>query len=77
MLDEKDLQAIAQMLAPISARLDKLEAGQATIKKDLKELKEDVEIIKERAEEVRVSTNRLIEWADEVRDALPWPIPKV
>ena len=39
MLDEKDLQAIAQLmdkkLEPISARLDKLEAGQATMKQEL------------------------------------------
>ena len=46
MLDEKDLQAIAAMLAPISERLDKLEAGQARVTARLDKLEAGQERMK-------------------------------
>ena len=53
MLDQKDLQAIAELLKPINERLDKLDQGQnelradvAMLKENVNTLQEDVEIIK-------------------------------
>lgn len=71
MLDERDLQAIAQLidtkldtkLQPINSRLDKLQ--------------ENLEDLKEGQEEIRGALNSLLEWTDKASEAEKFPLPKV
>ena len=73
MLDQNDLQAIAQLmdmkLQPINERLDKLEQGQ-------NELRADVEIIKEDVQVTRNATNTLLDWAEQAQLEVKIPLYK-
>lgn len=87
MLDQNDLQAIAQLmdmkLQPINERLDKLEQGQnelradvATLKENVNTLQEDVEIIKEDVQVTRNATNTLLDWAEQAQLEVKIPLYK-
>lgn len=80
MLDQNDLQAIAQLmdmkLKPINERLDKLEQGQNELRADVATLKEDVEIIKEDVQVTRNATNTLLDWAEQAQLEVKIPLYK-
>jgi len=80
MLDQNDLQAIAQLmdmkLQPINERLDKLEQGQNELRADVATLKEDVEIIKEDVQVTRNATNTLLDWAEQAQLEVKIPLYK-
>lgn len=69
MLDQNDLQAIANLLKPI---LDKVES----IEKDVGVLKEDADESKEGIAEVRAGVNKLLEWAEEASVEVKVPLFK-
>ena len=73
MLEQNDLQAIAQLmdmkLQPIHERLDSMDAR-------LSHLEEDVEIIKEDAQITRAATNTLLEWAEQTQVEVKIPLYK-
>lgn len=83
MLDQKDLQAIAELLKPINERLDKLDQGQnelradvAMLKENVNTLQEDVEIIKEDVQVTRNATNTLLDWAEQAQLEVKIPLYK-
>mgnify|MGYP003258598156 CR=1 FL=1 len=80
MLDQNDLQAIAQLmdmkLQPINERLDKLEQGQNELRADVATLKENVEIIKEDVQVTRNATNTLLDWAKQAQLEVKIPLYK-
>lgn len=76
MLDQNDLQAIAELLKPINERLDKLEQGQNELRADVATLKEDVEIIKEDVQVTRNATNTLLDWAEQAQLEVKIPLYK-
>ena len=59
---------ILEMLQGITDRLDKLEEGQAQMKEDLAQLKEQSEI-------TRVALDRIIDWSDRVSNMAGYPLP--
>ena len=59
---------ILEMLQGITDRLDKLEEGQAQMKEDLAQLKEQSEI-------TRVALDRIIVWSDGVSNMAGYPLP--
>ena len=76
MLEQKDLQAIAQLmdmkLSPINQRLDtidqrlgRLEDDVSTLKEDVTVLKDDVSILKEDSVITRNGVNTILDWADD------------
>ena len=73
MLDQNDLQAIAQLmdmkLHPINERLD-------TIDQRLSSLEEDIEIIKEDAQITREAANTLLSWAEQAQVEVKIPLYK-
>lgn len=62
-------EKILELLQAMDARLDRLETGQAELKAGLVQLQEDHEI-------TRAALNHLIEWSDEVSEAVKFPLPK-
>ena len=68
MLDQKDLEAIAQLLTPINNRLDKIETRLENIETRLEKVEEDTEI-------TRDVTNSIGEWVDfYFHDDKPYPL---
>ena len=49
----------------------------ATMQKDITTIKEDVAELKEAHEETRSGVNSLLEWAEECRNVIKFPLPKV
>ena len=62
MLDEKDLQAIAELLKPMNEKLEKMQ-------EDINELKEDSAV-------TRNAVNRLLEWAEDASVQVKIPLFK-
>lgn len=81
MLDEKDLQAIAQLIraetAPIREDIAALKLDVSGLKADVSSLKEDLADLKEAHEETRTGVNALLEWSESVSMAREFPLPQL
>ena len=68
MMDKEDL--ILEELRKLNAKVD-------TMQQDVSQLKEDVAKLKEDSEITRTGVNALIEWAEDVSNAIRFPLPKL
>lgn len=68
MMDKEDL--ILEELRKLNAKVD-------TMQQDVSHLKEDVAQLKEDSEITRTGVNALIEWAEDVSNAIRFPLPKL
>ena len=68
MMDMEDL--ILEELRKLNAKVD-------TMQQDVSQLKEDVAQLKEDSEITRTGVNALIEWAEDVSNAIRFPLPKL
>ena len=68
MMDKEDL--ILEELRKLNAKVD-------TMQQDVSRLKEDVAQLKEDSEITRTGVNALIEWAEDVSNAIRFPLPKL
>jgi outer membrane murein-binding lipoprotein Lpp len=68
MMDKEDL--ILEELRKLNAKVD-------TMQQDVSQLKEDVAQLKEDSEITRTGVNALIEWAEDVSNAIRFPLPKL
>ena len=68
MMDKEDL--ILEELRKLNAKVD-------TMQQDVSHLKEDVAKLKEDSEITRTGVNALIEWAEDVSNAIRFPLPKL
>ena len=68
MMDKEDL--ILEELRKLTAKVD-------TMQQDVSQLKEDVAQLKEDSEITRTGVNALIEWAEDVSNAIRFPLPKL
>ena len=68
MMDKEDL--ILEELRKLNAKVD-------TLQQDVSQLKEDVAQLKEDSEITRTGVNALIEWAEDVSNAIRFPLPKL
>ena len=71
--EEKILQLLEVMQADISG----MKADIAQLKASQEELKASQEEMKETLSEHTVVLNAILEWADECREADPFPLPKI
>ncbi len=69
MLDEKDLQAIAELLKPVNEKLEKMQ-------EDIDVLKDDVSVLKEDSAITRNAVNNLLEWAEDASVQVKIPLFK-
>ena len=80
MLDEKDLQAIAQLInvavGPMNERLDRIQDDIGGLKADIATLKNDIAILKEDSTITRTSVNTLLDWAEEAQIQVQIPLFK-
>ena len=71
MLDQNDLQAIAQLmdmkLKPINERLDSMDERLSNLEEDVATIKEDTQITRE-------ATNTLLEWAEQAQVEVKIPL---
>lgn len=67
-MDKEDL--ILEELRKLNAKVD-------TMQQDVSQLKEDVAQLKEDSEITRTGVNALIEWAEDVSNAIRFPLPKL
>ena len=67
-MDKEDL--ILEELRKLNAKVD-------TMQQDVSQLKEDVAQLKENSEITRTGVNALIEWAEDVSNAIRFPLPKL
>lgn len=72
MLDDKDLQAIANL---IDTHLDQKLVS--ILDQKLQPIKDDLEQLKETAEINRANINAILDWADQISQAEDFPLPKV
>ena len=70
MTNEELLEALNKRFDTIDTRLEKIEADVSQLKEDVTQLKEDAEI-------TRSGVNSLLEWAEDVSNAIRFPLPKV
>ena len=82
MMDKEDL--ILEELRKLNAKVDtmqqdvsQLKGDVAQLKVDVSQLKEDVAQLKEDSEITRTGVNALIEWAEDVSNAIRFPLPKL
>ena len=68
MMDKEDL--ILEELRKLNAKVDTMQQDVSQLKKDVAQLKEDSEI-------TRTGVNALIEWAEDVSNAIRFPLPKL
>ena len=67
-IDKEDM--ILEELRKLNAKVD-------TMQQDVSQLKEDVAQLKEDSEIARTGVNALIEWAEDVSNAIRFPLPKL
>lgn len=67
-MDKEDM--ILEELRKLNAKVD-------TMQQDVSQLKEDVAQLKEDSEITRTGVNALIEWAEDVSNAIRFPLPKL
>ena len=70
MTNEELLEVLNKRFDSIDSRLEKIETGVSQLKEDVAQLKEDSEI-------TRTGVNALIEWAEDVSNAIRFPLPKL
>lgn len=70
MTNEELLEALNKRFDSIDSRLEKIETDVSQLKEDVAQLKEDSEI-------TRTGVNALIEWAEDVSNAIRFPLPKL
>lgn len=70
MLDERDLQAIAQIMD------EKISASESRMIKRMDKIQEDLDQLKEDHEITRDALNYLCGWAEKVSGAMSFPLPK-
>ena len=68
MMDKEDL--ILEELRKLNAKVDTMQQNVSQLKEDVAQLKEDSEI-------TRTGVNALIEWAEDVSNAIRFPLPKL
>lgn len=68
MMDKEDL--ILEELRKLNAKVDIMQQDISQLKGDVAQLKEDSEI-------TRTGVNALIEWAEDVSNAIRFPLPKL
>lgn len=72
MLDDKDLQAIANLIdTHFNQKLVSI------LDQKLQPIKDDLEQLKETAEINRANINAILDWADQISQAEDFPLPKV
>lgn len=81
MLDERDLQAIAQIMdEKISASESRMKAeigaSESRMIKRMDKIQEDLDQLKEDHEITRDALNYLCGWAEKVSGAMSFPLPK-
>ena len=67
-MDKEDM--ILEELRKLNAKVDTMQQNVSQLKEDVAQLKEDSEI-------TRTGVNALIEWADDVSNAIRFPLPKL
>ena len=67
-MDKEDM--ILEELRKLNAKVD-------TMQQNVSQLKEDVAQLKEDSEVTRTGVNALIEWAEDVSNAIRFPLPKL
>ena len=67
-MDKEDL--ILEELRKLNAKVDTMQQNVSQLKEDVAQLKEDSEI-------TRTGVNALIEWAEDVSNAIRFPLPKL
>ena len=70
MTNEELLEALNKRFDSIDSRLEKIETDVSQLKEDVAQLKEDSEI-------TRTGVNALIEWAEDVSNAIRFPLPRL
>ena len=88
MLDERDLQAIAQLMVQqrqgimedveklMDQKLEYIKEDLSQVKEDLSQVKEDLAQLKEEHEITRDALDYLCGWAEKVGDSISFPLPK-
>ena len=66
-----------ELLEVLNKRFDSSDSRLETIETDVSPLKEDVAQLKEDSEITRTGVNALIEWAEDVSNAIRFPLPKL
>lgn len=81
MVDKELLEAISQMmdgkLKPISERLDSIEIRLDNMETRLDSMETRLGKLEEYSNITRSGVNSLLEWADECRNVVEFPLPKV
>ena len=67
-MDKEDM--ILEELRKLNAKVDTMQQNVSQLKEDVAQLKEDSEI-------TRTGVNALIEWAEDVSNAIRFPLPKL
>lgn len=67
-MDKEDM--ILEELRKLNAKVDTMQQNVSQLKEDVAQLKEDLEI-------TRTGVNALIEWAEDVSNAIRFPLPKL
>ena len=74
-MDKEDM--ILEELRNLNTKVDTMQQDISQLKGDVSQLKEDVAQLKEDAEITRSGVNSLLEWAEDVSNAIRFPLPKV
>ena len=74
-MDKEDM--ILEELRKLNTKVDTMQQDISQLKGDVSQLKEDVAQLKEDAEITRSGVNSLLEWAEDVSNAIRFPLPKV
>ena len=74
-MDKEDM--ILEELRKLNTKVDTIQQDISQLKGDVSQLKEDVAQLKEDAEITRSGVNSLLEWAEDVSNAIRFPLPKV
>lgn len=92
MLDERDLQAIASLiderlnvqLQPIKGELGNLRGELGNLKNEVVKLKDNIDELRDSLDELkedeeitRIGVNALLEWAEDVSNAIRFPLPRI
>ena len=67
-MDKEDM--ILEELRKLNAKVDTMQQNVSQLKEDVAQLKDDSEI-------TRTGVNALIEWAEDVSNAIRFPLPKL
>lgn len=74
---QEDISGLKEDVSGLKADVSALQADVSSLKVRTAHMERDIAELKEGQEEVRVSVNRLVGWADECGYVVKFPLPKL